>query len=143
MSSPQQCVYTTSIIRLHTLRPHTGCSFHAESLLRASSTRSDRRWCLRASRPYCWQACGTRISRPSSCGGLGTNIALFIGSGEGNPHELLLANLLQGSRSTFLASVSQAFLPSKKGMLNIPISVLGGWPTVSGRFSRYHLLSIR
>src|SRR5215208_5506322 len=92
MSSPQQCVYTTSIIRLHTLRPHTGCSFHAESLLRASSTRSDRRWCLRASRPYCWQACGTRISRPSACGGLATNIALFIGSGEGNPHELLLAN---------------------------------------------------
>jgi hypothetical protein len=45
-----------------------------------------------------------------------------------------LANLLQGSRSTFLASVSQAFLPSKKGMLNIPISVLGGWPTVSLRF---------
>jgi hypothetical protein len=26
------------------------------------------------------------------CGGLATNIALFIGSGEGNPHELLLAN---------------------------------------------------
>jgi hypothetical protein len=46
---------------------------------------------------------------------------------------ILLANLLQGSRSTFLASVSQAFLPSKKGMLNIPISVLGGWPTVSLR----------
>src|SRR5215216_1542203 len=93
MSSSQLCVYTTSLIRLHTLRPHTGCPFYTESLLRASSTRTDRRWCLRASRPYCWQACGTRISRPSSCGGLGTNIALFIGSGEGNPHELLLANL--------------------------------------------------
>src|SRR5437016_7976869 len=54
--------------------------------------RSDRRWCLRASRPYCWQAGGTRINRPSACGGRATIVALFIRGGEGNPHDVLLAN---------------------------------------------------
>src|SRR2546429_7348610 len=92
-SSPQQWVYTTSIMHLHALGPRTGCPFHAESLLRASSMRSDRRWCLRASRPYCWQAGGTRINRPSACGGRATIVALFIRGGEGNPHDVLLANL--------------------------------------------------
>jgi hypothetical protein len=43
----------------------------------------------------------SRIFRPSSCSGLATSIALFIGSGEGNPHDLLLANPLQSSSSTF------------------------------------------
>src|SRR5437868_3698363 len=54
--------------------------------------RSDRRWCLRASRLYCWQAGGTRINRPSACGGRATIVALFIRGGEGNPHDVLLAN---------------------------------------------------
>src|SRR2546427_13103631 len=79
-------------MHLHALRPRTGCPFHAASLLRASAERSDRRWCLRASRSYCWQADGTRINRPSACGGRATILALFIRGGEGNPHELLLAN---------------------------------------------------
>src|SRR2546428_9450397 len=81
-------------MHLHALRPRTGCPFHAASLLRASARRSDRRWCLRASRSYCWQACGTRIFRPSACGGLATSIALFMRGGEGYPHDLLLANSL-------------------------------------------------
>src|SRR5262249_20663956 len=93
-SRPQQRGYITSIRHLQRLGPRTGCPFHAESLLRASSMRSDRRWCLRASRPSCWQADGTRISRPSACGGRATIIALFIRGGEGDPHELLLANLI-------------------------------------------------
>src|SRR5262245_60415746 len=91
-SRPQQRGYITSIRPLQRVRPRTGCSLYAESLLRASSTRSDRRWCLRTSKPYCWQACGTRITRPSACGGRATSLALFMCGGEGNPHELLLAN---------------------------------------------------
>src|SRR5215831_2177678 len=91
-SRPQQQEYITSIRHLQGLGPRTGCPLHAESLLRASLQRSDRRWCLRASRPYCWQANGTRIFRPSACDGLATSIALFMRGGEGNPHELLLAN---------------------------------------------------
>src|SRR6266566_3500662 len=91
-SRPQHWGYITSILHLHALRPRTGCPLHAASLLRASARRSDRRWCLRASRSYCWQACGTRIFRPSACGGLATSIALFMRGGEGYPHDLLLAN---------------------------------------------------
>src|SRR6516162_6962324 len=91
-SRPQQRGYSTSIRHLQRLKPRTGCPFHAESLLRASAGRSDKRWCLRASRPYCWQADGTRISRPSACGGQATIVALFIPGGEGNPHDVLLAN---------------------------------------------------
>jgi hypothetical protein len=74
---------------------------HTVGLLRASAKRGDRRWCLRAPRSYCWQAGGTRIFRPSACGGLATSLALFMRGGEGNPHELLLANLLQSSKSAF------------------------------------------
>src|SRR5262249_5319298 len=91
-SRPQQQEYITSIRHLQRVSPRTGYSVHAESLLRASSTGSDRRWCLRASRSYCWQACGTRISRPSACGGRATSLALFMRGGEGNPHDVLLAN---------------------------------------------------
>jgi hypothetical protein len=53
--------------------------------------------------------------------------------GEGNPHELLLANPLQSSRSTFSRESLLSFFAFKEGMLGIPISVLGGWPTVSLR----------
>src|SRR5215468_7549219 len=87
-SRPQHWGEITSIMHLQRLRPRTGCPFHAESLLRASAKRSDRRWCLRASRPYCWQAGGTRIHRPSACGGCAPIVALFIRGGEGDPHDV-------------------------------------------------------
>src|SRR2546426_7997057 len=47
---------------------------------------------------------------------------------------ILLANLLQSSRSTFSRGSFLSFLAFKEGMLGTPISVLGGWPTVSGRY---------
>jgi hypothetical protein len=46
---------------------------------------------------------------------------------------ILLANLLQSSRSTFSRGSLLSFFAFKEGMLGTPISVLGGWPTVSGR----------
>jgi len=46
---------------------------------------------------------------------------------------ILLANLLQSSRSTFSRGSLLSFLAFKEGMLGTPISVLGGWPTVSAR----------
>ena len=46
---------------------------------------------------------------------------------------ILLANLLQSSRSTLSRGSFLSFLAFKEGMLSTLISVLGGWPTVSGR----------
>ncbi len=43
---------------------------------------------------------------------------------------------LQSSRSTFSWGSFLSFFAFKEGMLSTPISVLGGWPTVSGRFVR-------
>src|SRR5215470_7404833 len=113
-------------MHLQVVRPRTGCSFHAASLLRASAGRSDRRWCLRASRPYCWQACGTRISRPSACGGLATSIALFIGGGEGNPHEVLL--VIQFPRNTAPVTVMDGryFWAFNNSIYDALFSVCGG-----------------
>ena len=52
------------------------------------------------------------------------------------PHNgrILLVILLQSSSSAFSRGNLLSFLAFKKGMLGTPISVLGGWPTVSGRF---------
>ncbi len=47
---------------------------------------------------------------------------------------ILLVNLLQSSRSTFSRGSLFSFFALKGGMLSTPISVLGGWPTVSGGF---------
>src|SRR5436309_12531993 len=46
---------------------------------------------------------------------------------------ILLANLLQSSKRTFSRGSFLSFLAFKEGMLGTPISVLGGWPTVSRR----------
>ena|SRR2546429_5784701 len=43
---------------------------------------------------------------------------------------------LQSSRSTLSRGSFLSFLAFKEGMLSTPISVLGGWPTVSGGFLR-------
>jgi putative ABC transport system substrate-binding protein len=48
---------------------------------------------------------------------------------------ILLVNLLQSSRSTFSRGNLLSFFAFQEGMLGTPISVLGGWPTVSARFS--------
>jgi transposase len=53
---------------------------------------------------------------------------------EENPVRILLANLLQSSRSTFSPGSLLSFFAFNEGMLGTPISVLGGWPTVSVRF---------
>src|SRR5438552_5928302 len=45
-------------------------------------------------------------------------------------------NLLPSSRSTLSRESFISFLAFKEGMLSTPISVLGGWPTVSGGFVR-------
>ena len=47
---------------------------------------------------------------------------------------ILLVNLLQSSRSTFSWGSFLSFFAFKEGMLGTPISVLGGWPTVSARY---------
>src|SRR2546423_2271631 len=51
---------------------------------------------------------------------------------------ILLVNLLQSSRSTLSRGSFLSFLAFKEGMLSTPISVLGGWPTVSEGFLRQH-----
>src|SRR5438105_4373693 len=50
---------------------------------------------------------------------------------------ILLANLLQSSRSTLSRGSFLSFLAFKEGILSTPISVLGGWPTVSEGFLRH------
>jgi hypothetical protein len=47
---------------------------------------------------------------------------------------ILLANLLQSSRSTFSWGSFPSFFAFQEGMLDTHISALGGWPTVSARF---------
>src|SRR5262249_23703976 len=49
---------------------------------------------------------------------------------------ILLANLLQSSRSTFSYGSVLNFFAFNEGMLDTQISALGGWPTVSLRFVR-------
>jgi hypothetical protein len=49
---------------------------------------------------------------------------------------ILLANLLQSSRSTLSRGSFLSFFAFKEGMLDTQISALGGWPTVSERFLR-------
>lgn len=44
---------------------------------------------------------------------------------------ILLANLLQGSRSTFSRGSFLSFFAFQEGMWDTQISVLGGWPTVT------------
>ena len=46
---------------------------------------------------------------------------------------ILLANLLQSSKSTFSRGSFLSFFAFKEGMLGTPISARGGWPTVSAR----------
>jgi hypothetical protein len=50
---------------------------------------------------------------------------------------ILLANPLQSSKSTFSWGNFLSFFAFKEGMSSTPISVLGGWPTVSGGFLPY------
>ena len=50
---------------------------------------------------------------------------------------ILLVNLLQSSRSPFSRGSFLSFFVFKDGMWVTSISVLGGWPTVSDRFSRH------
>src|SRR5262249_5038539 len=47
---------------------------------------------------------------------------------------ILLPNLLQSSRSTLSWGSFLRYFAFKEGRLGTPISVLGGWATVSGRF---------
>jgi hypothetical protein len=49
---------------------------------------------------------------------------------------ILLANLIQSSRSTFPWGSFPSFFAFKAGMLDTQISAPGGWPTVSGGFVR-------
>ena len=49
---------------------------------------------------------------------------------------ILLANLLQRSRSTFSWGSFLSFFAFKEGMLGTLFAVLGGWPTVSIPFTR-------
>ena len=51
--------------------------------------------------------------------------------------ELLLANPLQSSSSTFSWGSFLSFFAFQDGMLGTQISARGGWPTVSGDFSRH------
>ena len=53
---------------------------------------------------------------------------------EENPVRILLANLLQSSRSTFSPGSLLSFFAFNEGMLDTQIAALGGWPTVSGRY---------
>ena len=60
-----------------------------------------------------------------------------------NNGRILLVNPLQSSRSTFSRGSLLSFFAFKEGMLGTPISVLGGWPTVSGRFVRQVFITAR
>src|SRR5262245_61635296 len=50
---------------------------------------------------------------------------------------ILLANLLQSSRSTFSRGNFPSCFAFQEGMWDTPMSALGGSPTVSGRFRRH------
>jgi hypothetical protein len=52
-------------------------------------------------------------------------------------YPILLANLLQSSRSTFSWRSFLSFFACKEGMVDTQISALGGWPTVSDNMSRH------
>jgi hypothetical protein len=67
----------------------------------------------------------------SACGGRAIILALFICDGERNPHDLLLANLLQRSKTTCSCAGFSSFIAFKAGMGETKISALPGWPTVS------------
>ena len=54
-----------------------------------------------------------------------------------NPMRILLANLLQSSRSTFSWESFPSFFVFKEGMHDTQILALGGWPTVSDAFTPY------
>jgi hypothetical protein len=56
--------------------------------------------------------------------------------GVSSTDRILLANLLQRSRSTFSWGSFLIFFAFKEGILDTQISVLGGWPTVSDRLLR-------
>ena len=47
---------------------------------------------------------------------------------------ILLANLLQRSRSTFSRGSFLSLFAFKEGIFDTQISALGGWPTVSARY---------
>jgi hypothetical protein len=51
---------------------------------------------------------------------------------------ILLANLLQSSKSTFSWENFLGFFAFPEGMLGTPISALEGWPTVSLRLMRHY-----
>src|SRR5262249_55525831 len=55
---------------------------------------------------------------------------------------ILLANLLQSSKSTFSWGSFLSFFAFQEGILDTHISALGGWPTVSGGFLRHSILQI-
>jgi hypothetical protein len=55
---------------------------------------------------------------------------------------ILLANLLQSSRSTLSRGSFLSFFAFKEGMLDTQISALGGWPTVSGSGATNPILKI-
>jgi hypothetical protein len=68
--------------------------------------------------------------------GFCTALGWVIGHISPDPHNgrILLANLLQSSRSTFSWGGFPSFFVFKAGMLDTQILAPGGWPTVSGRF---------
>jgi hypothetical protein len=74
----------------------------------------------------------TLIAVPGFCAG--SSARMRPGEGCRDNGRMLLVNLLQSSRSTFSCEGFLSFFAFKAGMLGMPISVLGGWPTVSGRF---------
>jgi hypothetical protein len=75
----------------------------------------------------------TLIGGPSCCAWHTCLIAPCVSCT--NNGRILLANLLQSSRSTFSRGSFFNFFAFKEGMFDTQISALGGWPTVSGRLS--------
>jgi hypothetical protein len=87
--------------------------------------------------------CGTRVLRGGERGPVedkhisaqGTPACVgTVTPGLSENGRILLANLLQSSRSTFSRGSFLSFFAFQEGRLGTSISVLGGWPTVSARY---------
>src|SRR5262245_6884611 len=87
----------------------------------------------------CTETCGAAgVTRRRFCTEfqyISTGVVRQLDGGACNGR-ILLVNPHQSSRSTFSQGSLLSFFAFKEGMLGTPISVLGGWPTVSDRFLR-------
>ena len=85
--------------------------------------------------PHARPSCPARVPGALQAPPVPRHVDVFLVLGYIQNTRILLANLLQSSRSTFSRGSLLSFFAFKAGILGAPISVLEGWPTVSARYS--------